>query len=173
MWSRVPRKVPGKFFRSGRITGNDNLEKNPTSESDFNKNSTRKSTSDPKILKLIDGWVNMFITMVLTIFLSRGTRIARSNLRRPPLDDFGSQTRAGGSKYKGNHHFPLRGIGPNSEVNFDTFFRLERAVRVPRCWEWILTIVTNILTQPSTNFKIFGCFEKLCFYSSLLARFPR
>ena len=51
---------------------------------------------------------------------------------------------------------PLRGIAPNSEVKFDTFFRLKRAVRVPRCWEWILTIVTNILTQPSTNFKIFG-----------------
>ena len=107
LWSRVPRKVPGKFFRSGRITGNDNLEKNPTSESDFNKISTRKSTSDPKILKLFDGWVNMFITMVLTIFLSRGTRIARSNLRRPPLDDFGSTDPGWRLKIQRKSSFPL------------------------------------------------------------------
>ena len=68
---------------SREMTRSSNFEKNPFSSSDFSKISTKKSTSDPKNLKSLEGSMNMFVRMVQTNGQVRGRRIALSNLCKP------------------------------------------------------------------------------------------
>ena len=107
LWSRVPRKVPGKFRRSGQIPRSDHLEQNPTFEGDFTKISSKKSTSDPKILKSLDGTINMFITKLETNFQPQGAQTAGSNLWRPRLDGFAPRRPKILSNTKEINGFPL------------------------------------------------------------------
>ena len=131
---------------------------------------TRKSTSDPKILKSLDGTINMFIKMLETNFQPRGAQTAGSNLWRPRLDGFAPRRPKILSNTKEINGFPLWANQRKSEVKFDTLQRLEPAVCAPWGWKLVSNFVINMLMVPSSDFKIFG--SEVGFLELILVKSP-